>query len=163
MSTNHYNFAKREIEILARTDSCENVIRYFNKEHDDEYTYIAVELCERTLKDFVDNSIFLDFLNKTDILQQITKGVQYLHKSEVIHRDLTPEKILISFPDRNHRIRVLISDFGFGKVITNRHSSFSNSGVVKGTQGFNAPELGNEQRLVIVNIVKNICNSLINF
>ena len=74
------------------------------------YYFVDMMLCSLNLQQYIDgvyseemNSLiriredlrFLvkenrDFIRMTDIIKQITMGLQYIHKSDVIHRDLKP-------------------------------------------------------------------------
>ncbi|KAI9781671.1 MAG: hypothetical protein M1816_002228 [Peltula sp. TS41687] len=48
-------------------------------------------------------------------LGQILDGLSHLHAKGVVHRDLKPENFLV---EKNPFFRVVISDFGFAKVVT---------------------------------------------
>jgi hypothetical protein len=96
--------------------------------------YIKMELCDTTLQQIIDEiKNDINFRNESeDILTpigyyiasqlfiEIVKGVQYLHKNNIIHRDLNPNNILIKrqeffdFIYRKGKIRsfVKIGDFG---------------------------------------------------
>lgn len=151
MTINSTVIAEREIEILkkANSNSHDNIIRYIAYEKDEKFYYIALELCERTLKDFIEENVTLKHLNKKDILRKITKGLQYLHKLGMVHRDLKPQNILITYPDSEGNARIVISDFGFGKLISDEDASFSNNSCIGGTEGWSAPELkANRHKLV---------------
>jgi len=44
---------------------------------------------------------------------QLLEGLEYLHKSKVLHRDIKPGNILLNFD-----CALKIADFGLGKLIT---------------------------------------------
>lgn len=48
-----------------------------------------------------------------DVMQQLLRGLDFLHTNMVLHRDLKPENILVS-----SRGEVKIADFGLGRIYT---------------------------------------------
>lgn len=52
-------------------------------------------------------------------IAQIVLAFEYLHKKNIIYRDLKPENLLI---DHNGHIKV--TDFGFAKVVEDRFTAF---------------------------------------
>ncbi len=69
------------------------------------------------------------------ILLEVTKAVAYAHEQGIIHCDLKPANVLM---DQN---RVVVSDFGFAQLLTNRPPSSQTSCAIGGTAGYIAPEL----------------------
>jgi len=43
----------REISLLIRSDGHPNVVRYFLKEHQGDFVYLGLQLCEMSLRDFI--------------------------------------------------------------------------------------------------------------
>jgi alpha-tubulin suppressor-like RCC1 family protein len=95
-----------------------------NSRTDDMITlYIRMELCDKTLQQLM-NEINSDFNIKVNnnltqigyyiasqLFIEILECVQYLHKNEIIHRDLYPNNIMIKMNGENNRF-IKICDFG---------------------------------------------------
>ena len=85
-----------------------------------------MELVEAgTLSDFMK----LGALNEDQckcIMQQVLKGIEYIHSMDIIHRDLKPRNILLgSFNNLEGTIKII--DFGLGTEI---YSSADNCGTI---------------------------------
>ncbi|KAI6242866.1 Serine/threonine-protein kinase/endoribonuclease ire-1 [Aphelenchoides fujianensis] len=134
----------REIDLLRISDAHPNVIRYFcDAKEDKNFVYIALELCECTLKDYVYSTTIQEryAIGVRDILKQATDGIAYLHSTGIVHRDLKPQNILLNPTGDKRRVRVLISDFGLCKMIKPGHASVSKVSGLAGTDGWIAPEM----------------------
>ena len=149
-----YDIASHEVNLLLESDDHPNVIRYYDKEEDSQFFYIALELCPASLQDVIERP--LDFpqlvtasLDKPEMLKQITHGIQYLHSLKIVHRDVKPQNILVSAPKVNpanptvqQQPRLLISDFGLCKKLEADQNSFrATTAHAAGTSGWRAPEL----------------------
>ena len=72
---------EREMSILLKIDK-PNILQYITKEEDDDFIYIGMELCECNLATFVrDQGLSQEM--KTTILQQLAKGLSYLHQLNI--------------------------------------------------------------------------------
>lgn len=137
-----FSFADREVELLRESDEHANVIRYFCTEEDKQFRYIALELCQITLQEYVQKvSNFNKFdLSPTKVLYQALSGLNHLHVLNIVHRDIKPHNVLISYPNAHGEVKAMISDFGLCKKLAiGRHSFSSRSGI--GTEGWIAPEM----------------------
>ena len=99
-----------EFEILRRL-SHQNIIRQFDFQHDSRFIYIPMELCDKNLEDYCRNSNY-DDKKRLNILEQIGKGIEYLHnlKNPIVHGDLNLRNILIIENDGNN-VTAKIADF----------------------------------------------------
>ncbi len=67
------------------------------------------------------------------IASQVCRGLEYAHGKGIIHRDISPHNIMISFEGD-----VKITDFGISKASTD--ISLTQTGVIKGHIGYMSPE-----------------------
>jgi hypothetical protein len=122
--------------------------------------YIKMELCDTTLQQIIDEiQSDINFRNKIkDILTpigyyiasqlfiEIVKGVQYLHKNNIIHRDLNPNNILIKreeffdFIYRKGKIRSFVKIGDFGLIAIHKYAQQPHTRD-RGTLKYMAPEV----------------------
>ncbi|XP_065338464.1 serine/threonine-protein kinase/endoribonuclease ire-1 isoform X2 [Cloeon dipterum] len=136
-----FSVADREVDLLRESDEHPNVIRYFCTEKDRQFRYIALELCAATLEDFVIGKFRNDNISEVDILLQATSGLAHLHSLDIVHRDIKPHNVLLSYPNAKGEIKAMISDFGLCKKLMNGRYSFSHHSGAAGTDGWIAPEM----------------------
>ena len=94
---------KLEIKILQRFDHA-NLVKVLDGGIVDTKMYIAMELIEgETLAAILSRRGKLAWDQAIDYARQIAEGLDYLHKQEMVHLKLNPEKILI-MPDGQVKI-----------------------------------------------------------
>tara|TARA_B100001287_G_C22644166_1_gene511756 strand:- start:151 stop:1377 length:1227 start_codon:yes stop_codon:yes gene_type:complete len=102
-------------EIKFIKDLCHpNIIKTFDHAQDKTFIYVALEYCE--------NGTLHKFLNKRPLKEkhcrfyfsQIISALKYLHKINILHRDLKPQNILL---DKFNNIK--LTDFDFAKYADN--------------------------------------------
>ncbi|XP_057370245.1 uncharacterized protein LOC130691332 [Daphnia carinata] len=142
---------ERECRILKELEAHENFIRYFTHRQDENYMYLAVELCLCSVADLLDRELnnqfcmdeeILSDLPKKEILRQATRGLNYLHENNFVHRNIKPNNFLIKEVDPSAkslcRYVVKITDFR----LTRKHD-LENTGKLSGSaasEGWEAPE-----------------------
>nr|XP_034191794.1 serine/threonine-protein kinase/endoribonuclease IRE1 isoform X2 [Osmia lignaria] len=141
-----FTFADREVALLRESDAHANVVRYFCTEQDRMFRYIALELAEATLQDYVAGKYDRRKISVKSILRQATSGLAHLHFLDIVHRDIKPHNVLLSTPGPRGEVRAMISDFGLCKKLQLGRVSFSRRSGVTGTDGWIAPEMLNGSR-----------------
>ncbi|XP_069101698.1 serine/threonine-protein kinase nekl-2-like isoform X1 [Argopecten irradians] len=122
---------QREEDILKAVNHV-NVVRYVDSFRDKDNVYMVMEYCSggtlhsyiRDLNNSMEEDNFLNFMN------QITKGLKYLHRKDIMHRDIKTKNIMIS---SGHVLK--ICDFGISKFRANINS------VWMGTPRYMSPEI----------------------
>ena len=169
---NCFSIADREVELLRESDVHPNVIRYFCMEQDSQFRYainpsrslecsascahlllryIALELCQATLHDFVEGRVTLSSekpLDTLTMLRQATQGLNHLHNLDIVHRDVKPHNVLISLPGSKGDVRAMISDFGLCKKLNPGKLSFSRRSGVAGTEVLELKQMLHVARLL---------------
>ncbi|XP_020626094.1 serine/threonine-protein kinase/endoribonuclease IRE1-like [Orbicella faveolata] len=137
-----FSFADREVDLLRESDAHPNVIRYFCTEEDQQFRYIALELCEATLQEYVEDPTFdRHGLTPVTVLNQAMSGLSHLHSLNIVHRDIKPHNVLISKRSASGEVKAMISDFGLCKKLAyGRNSVTCQTGAI-GTDGWIAPEM----------------------
>lgn len=154
MLLDFYDIASHEVVLLQESDDHPNVIRYYCKQENERFLYIALELCTASLAEVTerpaDFATLIDSMNDVvSVIQQMALGIQYLHSLKIVHRDLKPQNILVNPPRKSilntakpSCARLVISDFGLCKKLDADQSSFrATTAQAAGTSGWRAPEL----------------------
>ncbi|KAF4358577.1 hypothetical protein F8388_014348 [Cannabis sativa] len=97
-----------------------------------------------TLFDFILNSpLYNESKQVKQFLQQILKGVDYIHEKGFVHCDLKPENVLLvkEIREENFFFMAKIFDFGLAKMVDDSTTR------VRGTKAYLAPECRGENRI----------------
>ncbi|XP_057374368.1 serine/threonine-protein kinase/endoribonuclease IRE1-like [Daphnia carinata] len=137
-------FNENEEESLRKLDH-PNIIKLFHSESDNEFSYIALELCDASSEQLFLKSDDPKKYNgpmpcHIEVFRQLASGLEYIHSKELIHRDIKPENVLISVRStgRAHEVTIKWADFGLSKTV-NKRGTCTLSGI-KGTKNWLAPE-----------------------
>ena len=152
MLSQYYELASQEVVFLQENDDHPNVIRYYCQERDQNFLYIAVELCQASLWDLfypeqerqeqLEEILSAIQQDVPGALKQIALGLRHLHARRIIHRDIKPQNILLARPNPTRKgPHLLISDFGLCKTLPENMSTLIDATGNAGTSGWKAPEL----------------------
>jgi serine/threonine protein kinase len=109
-----------------------NVVNVYDVGEDKGIYYIVMELVQGiTLKDYITRKGKLSVREATSIAIQVSLGLEAAHRSNIIHRDVKPQNIIISTDGK-----VKLSDFGIARAA----SSNTISSNVMGSVHYSSPE-----------------------
>ena len=103
--------AIREISLLKELNHV-NIVKLYEVLHSPKRLTLVFEYVEQDLKKVMDsaNGKGLDMALTKSYLYQLLRGVDFIHKSKVLHRDLKPQNLLI-----NKDNIMKIGDFGLAR------------------------------------------------
>ncbi|RIA99652.1 kinase-like domain-containing protein [Glomus cerebriforme] len=106
---------QHEIQMQLRAHACENIIRFLGitQEPQNNKYCIVMEFAEGgDLRNYLyENFSLLNWDKKYQLAFDITNGVHYLHKENILHRDLHAKNIVIQ------KGKAKITDFGYAKSV----------------------------------------------
>jgi serine/threonine protein kinase len=125
----------REINLLDQLQGCINIIQlndYGNDTIKQELWYL-MPYAKYNLYEYIKiNNGKLSQIDKYDIVDQIINAIVYAHQKNILHRDISPNNILVFIKEGKPAIKV--TDFGLGKNTQSlsyyTHSSASGYGQI---------------------------------
>ncbi|XP_055931963.1 testis-specific serine/threonine-protein kinase 3-like [Argiope bruennichi] len=107
-------FLSREIEILRKVQH-KNIVHVYRIFDYPRKVYIFMEFVERgNLYDFLKEKIQLSESESRYIFRQIVSAIKYLHYSDIAHRDIKCENVMLT-----NNAEVKLIDFGFCRRVGN--------------------------------------------
>ncbi|MES2996885.1 MAG: serine/threonine-protein kinase [Verrucomicrobiota bacterium] len=123
----------REIDILSTLDH-DHVVSILFAGYSDSSQFFVMPRARRNLDDAVRYNTN-GHLDNVRIFKEICQGVIYAHSNGVLHRDLKPQNILLTYEDL-----VKVSDFGLARKSDIHNLTITRTNDVGGTSLFAAPE-----------------------
>ncbi|EKE38706.1 hypothetical protein ENUP19_0061G0124 [Entamoeba nuttalli] len=105
----------------------------------DHYSIITEYAQFGSLKDVYQKNEFNDLL-AYKMLNDVAKGMTFLHSSSIIHRDLKPDNILVISMSKDETVNAKLSDFGTTRNVSSSSASDSMTKGI-GTPLYMAPEI----------------------
>lgn len=125
--------ALREIKLLQELHH-ENVIALLDVFGKDSSISLVFEIMETDLEQVLhEKRIWLSFAHIKSYILMTLKGLEYLHKNFILHRDLKPNNLLL---DKNNILK--IADFGLARTFGSPSRIYTHQVV---TRWYRAPEL----------------------
>ena len=119
-----------EIHILRQLNH-KHIIRLYDYKFEGDYLYLITEFCkDGDLSQWMKHEHSKDEV--LQVIQDIVKGMNYLHEQKIFHRDIKPQNILL------HGSVVKLCDFGFSKIMRESHEMTQ---TLCGTPLYMSPEL----------------------
>ncbi len=119
-----------------------SVIGVYDAGQEDDYLYIVMEYVDGvTLQDYVVGDKTLTPNQVVDVIYQCAKGLDYVHRQGVIHRDLKPGNIMLS-----NEGEVKIMDFSIAHIDV---GSGEHEGDVLGSPMYMPPEQVTEEKRLV--------------
>ena len=118
-----------------------NIIKCLAVETKEKFIYLALEICQKTLRRCVEENDFArpdSGVERLVCLKEITGAVEYLHGRRIYHRDIKPDNILLS---ASGPLRFILADFSTAKEASSTESASTQFGSAVGTTGYIAPEV----------------------
>ena len=111
---------KQELEVLEKLEH-PHIVRVLDLCEDEDNIFIALELINHgnlleVISKIKEKKIGFKERNAADIVYQLLLAINYIHKSNVIHRDLKLENIMVDMQqtdDSQCELICKITDFGF--------------------------------------------------
>lgn len=122
-----------EANRLAQFASLPGIVSVLNFFYENNTAYIIMEFIDGiTLKEYLKlHKEYLPWQETLELLHPVILSMKEIHKAGIIHRDISPDNIMIS---KNHEM--ILIDFGAARTITQEH----NNKTVILKKGFAPPE-----------------------
>ncbi|MGB9678061.1 MAG: serine/threonine-protein kinase, partial [Candidatus Ratteibacteria bacterium] len=125
---------------IAKSLEHPNIVKVFEVVQQDGNFFMLMEYLDTDLmKAIKTKRHFFNEKNIIDIIIKVAKGLSYIHQNRIVHKDINPSNILITYSFE----KIKITDFGLSKV---ERRIFNGNEFKGGTEGYVAPEIYNGKR-----------------
>lgn len=108
------NRFKKEIEFLKELSNCDNIVNLIGSSSEDNDLWYLMDYAEYNLYNYIQkNNQKLLEENKFKIIEQVINAIKFSHSKNILHRDISPNNILVF--SKNGKINIKVTDFGLGK------------------------------------------------
>ena len=129
-----------------------NIVKFHNIKHLKSAIWLVMEYCPHKDLDQFSRKQELNHYQTFMIMGQITRGLEYLHRKNIIHRDIKPSNILVK---SNNPIWIKLTDFDFSKFLEEEFgTSLMTTNV--GTPAFKAPEFFQRNEELKIHYHRNV-------
>ncbi|MBX9688779.1 MAG: protein kinase [Candidatus Obscuribacterales bacterium] len=115
----------------------------------DRYPYMVLEFLEgRSLQSLLQECEKLDWQRSLKIMLQVAEALDHAHEHGIIHRDLSPNNIMIQQEPASDFVKIL--DFGLAKIMapsSNEIQKLTQTGTLLGSIKYMSPELCSGQKV----------------
>jgi len=109
----------REAQVLAKLDAYPEIVHVLDYFAENNSAYIVMEFLEGiTLKDMVVQGGVMSAKELLDMLRPIIKSLDAIHAEGLIHRDISPDNLMIL--DKNKQVKLM--DFGCARELGMGHT-----------------------------------------
>lgn len=134
---------EREVRVQSRISHPNSTAVYDAGRSDDGLPWLAMEYFDgELLSEFIEDNGPLDADTTANIVGQIASALEAAHEIGIVHRDLSPENIMLLDVDSGSP-RVKVLDFGLAGVVdqgADEDTSLTAVGIRVGTPFYMAPE-----------------------
>lgn len=119
-----------------------NIVNVYDVGQDGDVYYIVMEhISGQSLKELITRTSPLPVEKAATFAAQILAGLEYAHRSGLIHRDIKPQNVLITSEGA-----VKVTDFGIAKSVSDL--GLTEAGMALGTAHYFSPEQAKGERVV---------------
>ncbi|XP_051988296.1 serine/threonine-protein kinase/endoribonuclease ire-1-like [Xyrauchen texanus] len=131
----------KHLQKLQSTNQSQYLVKYVDLEEDEDFYYLALQLCDYDLVDYMDDLRQQEEPDRGIALKRVVSellhGLKTLHSADVIHRDLKPRNVLI---DAEKHAK--LADFGICRKLEEGRTTVYTDRA--GTLGWEATEILNQ-------------------
>lgn len=134
--TNNKDFIQKfSLEAMsAASITHPNIVSIYDAGYDNGIFYIVMELIEGiTLRDLIEKKKYLKWKDALMVTKQILAAMEVAHKNNIIHRDIKPHNIMLTFEGV-----AKVADFGIAKVVSETTKEISDLNI--GSVHYISPE-----------------------